>query len=227
MNVPTLLIIFATVLVNCQGKANYDDFKVYKVTPLTEVQVSLLRDLEENFSYSFWTEVVSPNKPVHIMVPPKLIENFNGFLRNNSYKYEIFINNVQERINQERSKVKSNRFDFQNYHSLEVIYDYLEELADAFPENVKILQGGESYEKRKILGVHISYSKENENRSVFIEGGIHAREWISPSTVMYITEQVLKSDDPKVRHVAESHDWYIFPVFNPDGYEYTHTNVSV
>lgn len=60
-----------------------------------------------------------------------------------------------------------------------------------------------------------------------IEGGIHAREWISPATVTFIIEQFLTSTDPQVRFVAENIVWHIFPVVNPDGYSYTFTNVSV
>lgn len=39
--------------------------------------------------------------------------------------------------------------------------------------------------------------------------------------------QFLTSTDPDIRQIAESNDWYIFPVVNPDGYEYTHTTVNL
>ena len=32
--------------------------------------------------------------------------------------------------------------------------------------------------------------------------------------------------DTAVRSMVENHDWYIMPVINPDGYEYTWTTVS-
>lgn len=38
-------------------------------------------------------------------------------------------------------------------------------------------------------------------------------------------DQLLTSTDPNVRQIANTHDWYIFPVVNPDGYVYTHTTV--
>lgn len=62
---------------------------------------------------------------------------------------------------------------------------------------------------------------------MFIESGIHAREWITPATVCYITAQLLTSNDPETRAAARDFDWYIFPVTNPDGYVWTHTDVSV
>lgn len=50
---------------------------------------------------------------------------------------------------------------------------------------------------------------------------------IAPATVTFITNQLLTSNDPEVREIAEGHDWYIFPSVNPDGYVYTHTTVRI
>ena len=90
---------------------------------------------------------------------------------------------------------------------------------------MQTIVGGKSYEERIIKGVKVSFKANNPG--IFIEGGIHAREWISPATVMYILHQLLTNKDPDVRALAESHDWYIFSLFNPDGYSYTHTTVSL
>lgn len=43
---------------------------------------------------------------------------------------------------------------------------------------------------------------------------------------MYLLDTILTSTDPNIRQIAEHYDWYIFPVYNPDGYDYTHTTVS-
>lgn len=50
---------------------------------------------------------------------------------------------------------------------------------------------------------------------------MHAREWISSATATYVLNQLLRSTDPEVQFIAENVDWYIIPVTNPDGYEYT------
>lgn len=61
---------------------------------------------------------------------------------------------------------------------------------------------------------------------VFIQGGIHAREWISPPTAMHDFEMMLREG------INSGHGWQLLtryelncvPVVNPDGYEYTWTN---
>lgn len=58
---------------------------------------------------------------------------------------------------------------------------------------------------------------------VWIDGGTHAREWISPAAVTYILNELVVNWDnhePYIRDLA----WYIMPVVNPDGYEYSHTH---
>ena len=56
--------------------------------------------------------------------------------------------------------------------------------------------------------------------------GIHAREWISPATNIYITQAFLSnySKDATITHLVDQFDYYILPVFNVDGYAYTWTN---
>jgi len=98
----------------------------------------------------------------------------------------------------------------------------LESLPGLYPGIVTTIIGGKSYEGRQIVGVKISFKEGN--KGVFLEGGIHAREWIAPATVTYIANQLLTSNDTAVRAVAESHDWYVFPSVNPDGYVYTQVN---
>lgn len=56
---------------------------------------------------------------------------------------------------------------------------------------------------------------------MLLEANIHAREWISPATATYVLDQLLRSTDPAVQDIGRNVDWYIVPITNPDGYEYT------
>ncbi|XP_065348589.1 carboxypeptidase B-like, partial [Cloeon dipterum] len=50
---------------------------------------------------------------------------------------------------------------------------------------------------------------------------IHAREWISPASVTYVIKELV--ENRTVNAFAPKLDYYIIPVTNPDGYEYSHT----
>ena len=84
---------------------------------------------------------------------------------------------------------------------------------------------GKTYEGRKIKGVQLSYG--DNKPGIFIEGGIHAREWIAPATVTYILNELLTSTNPEIRKLADTYNWYLVPSFNSDGYVYTHESVNL
>jgi carboxypeptidase A, invertebrate len=71
------------------------------------------------------------------------------------------------------------------------------------------------------LIVIVDFYDLQNNRAIFIEANIHAREWIASATVTWILNEFLYSIDPEVQDLAMNVDWYIIPMANPDGYEYT------
>lgn len=66
-------------------------------------------------------------------------------------------------------------------------------------------------------------------RGFWIDGGTHAREWISPATILYTTKTLLEKygTDADVTTLLDTFDWYILPVLNVDGYVYSWTSVGV
>jgi len=63
--------------------------------------------------------------------------------------------------------------------------------------------------------------------SIFINSAQHAREWISPPTTIYMIWKLLtklKEGDQTIVALFDKINIHFFPVVNPDGYQYTHTN---
>jgi murein tripeptide amidase MpaA len=56
---------------------------------------------------------------------------------------------------------------------------------------------------------------------MWVDGGIHAREWITPAVVTFMIKQLVEVQDQEESDLLEKLDWYILPQVNPDGYEYT------
>ncbi|XP_013856628.1 carboxypeptidase B, partial [Austrofundulus limnaeus] len=56
--------------------------------------------------------------------------------------------------------------------------------------------------------------------------GIHAREWISPAFCQWFVKEALSTygSDSQMTSLLDQMDVYVLPVFNIDGYVYTHTN---
>ncbi|XP_011690610.1 PREDICTED: zinc carboxypeptidase-like [Wasmannia auropunctata] len=214
------IIILCTMSLVTADQATFHNYKVFKIATTTKKQAELLNQLTDKpDGFSFWKDPFV-NKVAELMVAPHKLSEFHEIMTQIQALYEIYIENVQELINRTMSTCAS-RFDFKSYHTLDTIHKKMDDLEKKHPDKVQTVVGGKSYEGRPIKGVKVSFKPNNPG--IFIEGGIHAREWISPATVMYILHQLLTSNNPEVRALAESHDWYIFPSFNPDGYVYTHT----
>ena len=116
--------------------------------------------------------------------------------------------------------------DPETYHRFAAIQSYIEEVS-ARHEFVSKVSLGQTAEGREILGLRIGESRAGaETRSVLVDGGMHAREWITVATALQIIGRlitVFKSvSESSCNNVLTSIDWYIVPVLNPDGYEYSH-----
>jgi len=89
----------------------------------------------------------------------------------------------------------------------------------------ELLNLGKTFEGRNLLAIRIFSPNSNgeKKKSIWIDGGIHAREWISPATVNYILWSVLSDyeKDSDVMKILDSVDLYVLPMFNPDGYAYS------
>jgi len=53
---------------------------------------------------------------------------------------------------------------------------------------------------------------------ILIDGGIHAREWVSPASVMYMASEIVKDAT-----LLDNIEWKLIPCLNPDGYIYSWT----
>jgi carboxypeptidase A4 len=108
------------------------------------------------------------------------------------------------------------------YHRLTDIYKYLDYLATTYPALCSVQTIGKSHGNRDLKVLKIS-NGDVSNKAIWINSGIHAREWISPATVTYIIDQIVENWEEQPEQIRKA-NWYILPVANPDGYEYTHTN---
>jgi len=120
----------------------------------------------------------------------------------------------------------SDSMSWDSYHRLDTIYTWMDRLARRYPHKLRIQTIGHSVEGREIKVARIGNRNQRRRqlgpkRAIFIEGGIHAREWISPATVTYIMRDLVVN--PRHDSMLNQYDFFILPVVNPDGYEYTHT----
>jgi len=224
-----LMLIAAIVAVTLASPVednivHYDGYQVIRTFPNTPEQYQALHAIEEAGHYDFWSDV-SVGRTTDIMVSPAQMEVFQQLLATHKIQNEIFIPDVEKIISEQREasarRVKSARFDWDDYSSIDEIQAFVKQLASDFPSLASVQNIGKSYEGRDMLLVKISTGGSGK-AAVFIDGNIHAREWISPAVVTYVINELTTNAHLHL-DVLSVYDFYIVPNVNPDGYAYTQT----
>jgi len=105
------------------------------------------------------------------------------------------------------------------YQSFATISAWLDCMAANFGHKMSLIHIGKSTEGRDLKVVKIGDGDTNK-AAVFIDGGIHAREWVSPASVTYLIHRMVETEG-EYDSLLDRFNVYILPVVNPDGYEYS------
>jgi len=111
---------------------------------------------------------------------------------------------------------------WQSYHDYTEIKDWLHKISKDCENLCELINIGKSFEEKPLEIIKIGYPGVDKP-SIWIDGGIHAREWISPAVATYIIEKLIKerNSNKVISQLLRTYDWYIHPLVNPDGYNYT------
>ncbi|XP_075983182.1 uncharacterized protein LOC142981271 [Anticarsia gemmatalis] len=215
----------------CVSK-NYENYTLYRAIPVNESHLEFILFLDEFFDVIYWREPSILYKPVDFVINPNDEVLFLQHANQLGVYLTTVMENVQSAFNEQTAASKSYvrrkmaSMDWTSFYRLDDVYDWLMDLARTYPRQITIRSIGDTYERRNILSVRVLLSGATPRSTVIIEGGIHAREWISPAVVTYLISQLLharSSGDSTLKSIAETYEFYFIPFTNPDGYEYTHT----
>uniref|UniRef100_A0A8C3K1J4 Carboxypeptidase A2 n=1 Tax=Calidris pygmaea TaxID=425635 RepID=A0A8C3K1J4_9CHAR len=191
--------------------------QVLRIKTRNEEEVKQLQLLEslEHLELDFWINPSTAALPVDVRIPANNVQAVKAFLESQGIEYSILIEDLQQR---ERS---SNSFNYGTYHTLDDIYAELDHLASEYSSFVSKHKIGESYEKRPLYVLKFSTGGSNRP-AIWLDAGIHSREWVTQASAIWIAKKVI-SADPSVTSLLNKMDIFLLTVTNPDGYVFTHT----
>uniref|UniRef100_A0A7E4VWY0 ShKT domain-containing protein n=1 Tax=Panagrellus redivivus TaxID=6233 RepID=A0A7E4VWY0_PANRE len=166
-------------------------------------------------------EKETPNTSHNTGLSPAALANLNPLLRS------FFTKRVKDAPYTSRNRAK---YRFGEYHSYDEMIQWMNEIERNYPHMAKVFSIGTTNENRPIKGIQIGnpINAGKSKRAVWIDGGIHAREWAAVHTALYFIEQLIAGydTDPQVRGYVDTLNFYIVPVANPDGFEYSRSDVT-
>ncbi|CAG2173202.1 unnamed protein product, partial [Oppiella nova] len=140
--------------------------------------------------------------------------------------YEVVANSFQKVIDNERAEMRAHRlysragFDYEKtYHTYEEI---VAELTSISSPKAKYASIGQTYQKRDIPSITITNPGGSGKKAIFLECGIHAREWVTTAACLWIANELITKTDYDT--ILNKYEIIIVPTLNSDGYVYTHTS---
>ena len=138
------------------------------------------------------------------------VQSYIPFLLSNVTTFEINDNPGQEEEYPEGDE---------KFYTYDEMSDKFQELENQFPQYVKKISFGESFEGRQLWALHITnHSIKKSKPGILITGSHHAREHLSTDVPVRIAERIiLNSSEQSIANLINSRDIYFLPMVNPDG----------
>lgn len=200
-------------------RVRYDGHRVVRAWPSDETELDTLLELADDV----WTERVGVG-PVDVRLSPASLAALDA----TGIDYDLRIADVQLAVDAEAARIAAAPTPtsapawFSEFRDYDAIDGYLDELAAEFPDLLTIENVGSSLEGRAIRGMKMTAGSSSGKAGVMMTAMIHAREWLSPMTVMCIADTLMRErSDPRIAAVLDSLVVYVVPVQNPDGYVYS------
>lgn len=170
-----------------------------------------------------------------IMVSPEVQSSFVDFLNQNQIQFELSIDNLQSVFDQEKeTRLHSRRkrsaliddptaallddYTFELYWTYEEMEAFSIELAEQYPNLVTRDVIGQSIEGRDIFGMRVSSGTNfGDKPIIFIDSGVHAREWVGPAATLYLLNQLV-TNATVTEELVDKVDWVFVNNANPDGW---------
>uniref|UniRef100_A0A3P9D396 Carboxypeptidase A6 n=1 Tax=Maylandia zebra TaxID=106582 RepID=A0A3P9D396_9CICH len=192
--------------------------QVFKITPSNDEEVRTLREILGHMKVDFWqpnsASLICHNATVDVHVK-----------RNDT----VFISNLQKEIEKQtgyrssRKRRSEAQYDYEVYHSLEEIQSWMFMMNTTHPNLVDVFSVGKSYEGRPLYVLQLGKKRRLQKKAVWIDCGVHAREWIGPAFCQWFVKEAINSYqyDSVMTRLLNQLNFYIMPVFNVDGYRFS------
>lgn len=209
----------------------FNGHKVVQVQLETEEHVELLKSMDTEFNLDFWrpdsSSSIAPKMTVDFHIHANNTDTVLQLLKQNGVQSEILFHDLQAGIDAQRDSHRlrrSTKHTYTKYNDWSTITDWIYKMATKHPDLVSRIEIGNTYEGRPMHVLKVGQSS-TAGPAIFMDCGIHAREWISPAFCQWFVRELVSgfSNTEEIKKLLTNLNFYILPVFNIDGYIYSWT----
>ncbi|XP_071383660.1 carboxypeptidase B isoform X1 [Centroberyx affinis] len=224
-----VLLLFGLVAFALADVTRFEGEKVFRLKPVVDEHVTLIKDLANSMEVDFWSpesaELVTIDIDVDIRVPAAYIDMVFTMLQQNDMEHEVLIEDVQASVDAEADNRPSPRaHSYSKYNSWDKVQAWISSISSSNPQLISKQVIGNTYEGRPMTVLKLGKKSSSTKPAIFLDCGIHAREWISPAFCQWFVKEALSTygSDSQMTSLLDQMDVFVLPVFNIDGYDYTH-----
>uniref|UniRef100_A0ABI7WMB8 Peptidase M14 domain-containing protein n=1 Tax=Felis catus TaxID=9685 RepID=A0ABI7WMB8_FELCA len=197
-----ILFFGALIGLSFCGREKFFGDQVFRINVRNGDEISKLSQLvnSDNFKLDVWKAPSAFSRLVDVLVPSVSLRPVKSFLKSQGLEYSVTIGDLQ-------------------------IYHEMDSIAGDFPDLASRVKIGHSFENRSMYVLKFGTAEGGRRPAVWLNAGIHSREWISVATAIWTARKVASDygKDPTITSILEKMDIFLLPVANPDGYVYTQT----
>ncbi|XP_030612634.1 carboxypeptidase A6 [Archocentrus centrarchus] len=234
----TCVIICNNVLCPVRGylyNNRYAGDQVFKIIPSNDKEVRTLKGILGHMKVDFWqpnsASLICQNATVDVHVKRNDTQGLHAQLKQEHIDHQVFISNLQKEIEKQtgyrssRKRRSESQYDYEVYHSLEEIQSWMFMMNATHSNLVDMFSIGKSYEGRPLYVLQLGKRRRPQKKAVWIDCGVHAREWIGPAFCQWFVKEAVNSFqyDSVMTRLLSQLNFYIMPVFNVDGYRFSWT----
>jgi len=224
-----VLLLFGLVAFALAEVTRFEGEKVFRLKPVVDEHVTLIKELANSMEVDFWSpesaELVTIDIDVDIRVPASHVDMVFTMLQQNGMDHEVLIDDVQVYVDAEADNEPSPRaHSYTKYNSWDKVHSWILSIASSNSMLVSKQVIGSTYEGRPMTVLKLGKKSSSTKPAIFLDCGIHAREWISPAFCQWFVKEALSTygSDSQMTSLLDQMDVFVLPVFNIDGYDYTH-----
>ncbi|XP_042570010.1 carboxypeptidase B-like [Cyprinus carpio] len=225
-----VLLLLGLVAVALCEPIRFVGDKVLRLTPGSEEDVTIIREIGHKIKVDFWKpdspDLVTIGMNVDIHVPAAQLDMVFTILQQSGMEVKVMFENLQEAVEtQMDNKMATKAHDYTKYNNWATINDWVISISSANADLISRQVIGNTYEGRPMHLLQIGKKTGSAKPAIFMDCGFHAREWITHAFCQWFIKEVHTSygSDPEMTNLLDRMDFFVLPVFNIDGYEYTWT----